>query len=105
MQPSRADFLKKFREVAFPQLNNAFKQFETIATAQVVATDSAAAFKLLTHGKARRMQIFFGKSPCRMRSRVILEAFFAVDFGYGGAYPVGCWGVVQSVGHLTVKTD
>ena len=105
MQPSRADLLKKFREVAFPKPNNAFKQFETIATAQLVATDSAAAFKLLTHGKARRMQIFFGKSPCRMRSRVILEALFAVDFGYGGAYPVGCWGVVQSVGHLTVNED
>jgi hypothetical protein len=28
-----------------------------------------------------------------------------VDCACGGAYLVGCWGVVQSVGHLTVKTE
>ena len=48
---------------------------------------------------------FFGKITCRTHRRVILEALFAVDFACGGAYPVGCWGVVQSVGHLTVNED
>jgi hypothetical protein len=48
---------------------------------------------------------FFGKTTCRTRRRVILEGLFAVDFACGGAYPVGCWGVVQSVGHLTVNED
>jgi hypothetical protein len=105
MQPSRADLLKKFRDVALPKPNNAFKQFETIGTAPLAATDSADTFMLLTHGKARRIQIFFGKALCGTRSRVILEALFAVDFACGGAYPVGCWGVVQSVGHLTVNED
>jgi hypothetical protein len=62
MQPSRADLLKKFREVAFPKPNNAFKPFETIAMAPLAATDSAAASVLLTHGNARRTQIFLGRA-------------------------------------------
>jgi hypothetical protein len=62
MQPQRADLLIKFREVAFPKPNNAFKQFETIATAPLAATDSVAVSMLLTHGEARQIQFFSGRA-------------------------------------------
>jgi hypothetical protein len=62
MQPQRSDLLKKFREVAFPKPNNAFKQFETIATAPLAATASVAAFMLLAHGEAQHIHFFSGRA-------------------------------------------
>src|SRR5579859_527563 len=54
--------------------------------------------------RTRRMQ-FFGKRSHGRRSRAILEGFSVTARACGGAYPVNCWGVVQSVGHLTVNED
>jgi hypothetical protein len=97
--------LKQFHKVAFHEANNAFKPFETIAAALLAVTSHATPLHASDSSGDSADAFFFWKKPCGTRSRVILEALFAVDFACGGAYPVGCWGVVQSVGHLTVNED
>jgi hypothetical protein len=96
----RARFSSKtLLRVAFQQ-NNAFEQFETTAI-----TLMSWPSRRLIHTALGRYNLFFGNWPRRRRSRVIVGAHFAVDCACGGAYLVGCWGVVQSVGHLTVNED
>jgi hypothetical protein len=98
-------FLKNFREASFHKANDAFKQFETIAAARLaVNSDKTPLNSSDTCGDSVD-SFFFGMDLCGTRSRAILDVLFAVDFACGGAYPVGCWGVVQSVGHLTVNED
>jgi hypothetical protein len=106
MQPPHAVYLEIVHRVSLLKCNKAFEQSETIAMPPIATHPCVAQLLLLLiHSKFRRIQIIFGKEHNGRRSRVILEASFAVAFACGGAYFAGDWGVVQSVGHLTVNED
>ena len=53
----------------------------------------ASGYTIFSQVASRRTQ------PCYLRNTL------AVDTHAAGAYFVGCWGVVQPVGHLTVNED
>ena len=104
MQLYRAVYSKIVYRVSLPKRNEAFKLSERRAMPPAADTNTCPLSSLLIHAAADRYKFFLEVLLSRRR-RAILEGPFAVCTHCGGAYLVGCWGVVQPVGHLTVNED
>src|SRR5579859_614910 len=105
MQPSRTIFSKLFSLVAHVKRNNACNKFEKNSCTQAAAPACESFISDSSDAERTQRMRFFGKRSHGRRSRAILEGLSAIARACGGAYPVSCWGVVQSVGHLTVNED